>query len=65
MHVQMYTVAGDPARLGKATDYLEDTVRPQVEAQLGSRGMAVREQCRPGSLPDRNVLGFGGRDDRQ
>lgn len=41
MHVQMYTVAGDPARLSKATDYLEDTVRPQVEAQLGSRGMAV------------------------
>jgi heme-degrading monooxygenase HmoA len=41
MHVRMYTVAGDPARLRKATDYLEDTVRPQVEAQLGSRGMAV------------------------
>ena len=41
MHVRMYTVAGDPARLSKATDYLEDTVRPQVEAQLGSRGMAV------------------------
>jgi predicted ester cyclase len=41
MHVRMYTVAGDPARLSKATEYLEDTVRPQVEAQLGSRGMAV------------------------
>ena len=41
MHVRMYTVAGDPARLSKATRYLEDTVRPQVEAQLGSRGMAV------------------------
>jgi heme-degrading monooxygenase HmoA/predicted ester cyclase len=41
MQVRMYTVAGDPARLSQATDYLEDTVRPQVAAQLGSRGMAV------------------------
>ena len=41
MYVRMYTLAGDPARLGDATSYLEDKVKPQVEAQLGSRGMAV------------------------
>lgn len=41
MHVRMYLLTGDPARLTKATQYLEDTVREQVEAQLGSRGLAV------------------------
>jgi predicted ester cyclase len=41
MHVRMYLLAGDPARLTKATHYLEETARPQVEAQLGSRGLAV------------------------
>jgi predicted ester cyclase len=41
MHVRLYLLTGDPARLTKATQYLEETVRGQVEAQLGSRGLAV------------------------
>ena len=41
MYVRIYTLAGDPARLGEAARYLEEKVRPQVEAQPGSRGMAV------------------------
>jgi predicted ester cyclase len=41
MHVRMYMLTGDPARLTKATQYLDETVRGQVEAQLGSRGLAV------------------------
>ena len=45
MYVRMYTLAGDPARLVEATTYLEDKVRPQVEAQLGSRGMAVSSKA--------------------
>ena len=45
MYVRMYTLAGDPARLGEATRYLEDKVRPEVEAQPGSRGMAVRSNA--------------------
>src|SRR5216684_4080563 len=40
MHVRMNMLAGDPARLGEATRYLEGTVRPDVEAQHGSRGLA-------------------------
>jgi heme-degrading monooxygenase HmoA len=45
MYVRMYTLAGDPARLVAATTYLEDKVRPEVEAQLGSRGMAVASKA--------------------
>lgn len=41
MHVRMFLLTGDPARLTKATHYLEEKVRPDVEAQLGSRGLAV------------------------
>ncbi len=33
-------LAGDPARLGEATRYLEGTVRPDVEALHGNRGLA-------------------------
>jgi limonene-1,2-epoxide hydrolase/heme-degrading monooxygenase HmoA len=33
-------LAGDPAQLGEATRYIEGTVRPHVEAQHGSRGLA-------------------------
>jgi heme-degrading monooxygenase HmoA/predicted ester cyclase len=40
MHVRMNMLAGDPARLGEATRYLEGTVRPHVEAQHGNRGLA-------------------------
>ena len=40
MHVRMNMLAGDPARLGEATRYLEGTVRPDVEAQHGNRGLA-------------------------
>lgn len=41
MYVRMYLLTGDPARLTKATQYLEETVRTQVESQLGSRGLGV------------------------
>ncbi len=41
MYVRMDLLTGDPARLTKATQYLEETARPLVEAQLGSRGLAV------------------------
>ena len=40
MHVRMNMLAGDPARLDEATRYLEETVRPDVEAQHGNRGLA-------------------------
>jgi heme-degrading monooxygenase HmoA len=41
MHVRMNFLTGDPGRIGEATRYLETTVRPQVEGQPGSRGLAV------------------------
>jgi heme-degrading monooxygenase HmoA/predicted ester cyclase len=40
MHVRMNMLAGDPARLGEATRYLEGTVRAHVEAEHGNRGLA-------------------------
>ena len=40
MHVRMNMLAGDPARMDEATRYLEGTVRPDVEAQHGNRGLA-------------------------
>jgi limonene-1,2-epoxide hydrolase/heme-degrading monooxygenase HmoA len=40
MHVRVNMLAGDPAMLDEATRYLEGTVRPHVEAQHGSRGLA-------------------------
>ena len=40
MHVRMNMLAGDPARMNEATRYLEETVRPDVEAQHGNRGLA-------------------------
>jgi heme-degrading monooxygenase HmoA/predicted ester cyclase len=40
MHVRMNILAGDPARLGEATRYIEGTVRPHVEVQHGNRGLA-------------------------
>lgn len=47
MHARMNMLIGDPARIDDVTHYLEQTVRPHVEAQPGSRGMAV--------LTDRNL----------
>ena len=41
MHVRMNMLAGDPGLIGEATHYLETTVRPTVEGQYGSRGLAV------------------------
>lgn len=41
MHVRINMVAGDPGRLDEATRYMEATVRPHVESQNGSRGLAV------------------------
>jgi quinol monooxygenase YgiN/predicted ester cyclase len=41
MHVRMNMLAGDPGLIGDATRYLETTVRPTVESQHGSRGLAV------------------------
>jgi heme-degrading monooxygenase HmoA/limonene-1,2-epoxide hydrolase len=40
MYARINVVAGDPAMLTEATRYLEGTVRPHVEAQRGSRGLA-------------------------
>src|SRR6201982_2165179 len=40
MHVRMNMLAGDPARMDEATRYLEGTVRPDVEAHPGNRGLA-------------------------
>src|SRR5215470_14810911 len=40
MHVRVNMLAGDPARLDEATGYLKGTVRPHVEGQHGSRGLA-------------------------
>jgi steroid delta-isomerase-like uncharacterized protein len=41
MHVRMNMLAGDPGQLGEAIRYFEATVRPHVEGQVGSRGLAV------------------------
>ena len=40
MHARFNMLAGDPAMLGEATRYLEETVRPYVESQRGNRGIA-------------------------
>lgn len=40
MYARMNMLAGDPAQLSEATRYLEGTVRPHVEGQHGSRGLA-------------------------
>src|SRR6266513_4638620 len=40
MYARMNMLAGDPARLEEGARYLEGTVRPHVEAQPGSRGLA-------------------------
>jgi len=40
MHVRINMLAGDPAKLSEATRYLEGTVRPDVEARHGNRGIA-------------------------
>ena len=40
MYARMNILAGDPAQLSEATRYLEETVRPHVEGQHGSRGLA-------------------------
>jgi predicted ester cyclase/heme-degrading monooxygenase HmoA len=45
MHVRMNMLAGDPARLDEATRYLEEGIRPHVEAQPGNRGLAVLTQA--------------------
>lgn len=41
MHARINTLFGDPARVSDVLHYLEDTVRPHVEAQPGNRGLAV------------------------
>jgi heme-degrading monooxygenase HmoA len=40
MDVRMNMFAGDPARIGELTRYLEATARPNVEGQHGNRGLA-------------------------
>ena len=40
MHARFNMVAGDPAKIGETARYVEGTVRPHVEGQHGSRGMA-------------------------
>ncbi|WP_236791112.1 ester cyclase [Amycolatopsis sp. GM8] len=41
MYARMNLLIGDPARIDDLTRYLEETVRPHVEAQPGCRGMAI------------------------
>jgi quinol monooxygenase YgiN/predicted ester cyclase len=41
MHVRVNMMSGDPALLGEAVRYLDGTVRSEVEAAPGSRGLAV------------------------
>jgi hypothetical protein len=41
MHARSTMLIGDPARIEDVLHYLEDTVRPHVEAQPGSRGLAI------------------------
>lgn len=40
MHARVNMLSGDPDLLTDATRYLEETVRPHVESQHGSRGLA-------------------------
>ena len=40
MHARINMLAGDPAMIGEATRYLEEHVRPTVEAEHGNRGLA-------------------------
>lgn len=40
MYVRMNMLTGDPSQLAEGARYLEGTVRPHVEAQHGSRGLA-------------------------
>jgi heme-degrading monooxygenase HmoA/predicted ester cyclase len=40
MHARLNLLTGDPAKLAETTRYLEGTVRPHVEEQHGSRGLA-------------------------
>jgi predicted ester cyclase len=41
MHARFNLLIGDPARVDDLTRYLEETVRPHVEAQPGCRGLAI------------------------
>lgn len=41
MYARSTMLIGDPARIGDVLHYLEETVRPHVEAQPGNRGLAV------------------------
>jgi predicted ester cyclase len=41
MHARLNLLIGDPARVDDLTRYLEETVRPHVEAQPGCRGLAI------------------------
>jgi hypothetical protein len=49
----------DPAQLGKAVHYIEETVRPDFEAQRNSRGMAclVNLSSVPPTCPNRRLVG--------
>jgi hypothetical protein len=41
MYARTNLVVGDPARIDDVTHYLETTVRPHVDEQPGSRGLAI------------------------
>jgi quinol monooxygenase YgiN len=47
--VRFTLLPGDPARLGDALRFLEDEVRPEVEAEEGSLGMSLHENAELGS----------------
>jgi heme-degrading monooxygenase HmoA len=48
LHVRFNFIAADPARLAESIKFIETEVRPQVESQPGSLGMALYTALEPG-----------------
>jgi hypothetical protein len=48
LHVRFNFIAADPARLAESIKFIESEVRPQVESQPGSLGMALYTDPEPG-----------------
>jgi hypothetical protein len=48
LHVRFNFIAADPARLAESIKFIETEVRPQVESQPGSLGMALYTDPGPG-----------------
>jgi hypothetical protein len=50
MHVRLSQVAGDPQAVSDALRYIEYVVRPAVETQPGSMGLALNVGAQPGVM---------------